>query len=180
SPAITTFLLGFGFLAPVLGYGILGAVVVALLAAVYGTIRARETAHRRTVQVQAGNGGEDRWGPLALLLGAVVLRTWVHMGVNAFVPSTSFPTWAGLQPSRGPCFRATSCLAPWGAWRAAPWPTGWGGSPSSWRASWCRRCFSPSSPGCPTLGSSHWRPWPASLRSEERRVGEEERSRGCL
>ncbi len=86
SPAITTFLLGFGFLAPVLGYGILGAVVVALLAAVYGTIRARETAHRRTVQVQAGNGGEDRWGPLALLLGAVVLRTWVHMGVNAFVP----------------------------------------------------------------------------------------------
>src|SRR5690606_4537110 len=85
-PAITTFLLGFGFLAPVLGYGILGAVVVALLAVVYGTVRARGTAHRRTVQVEAGIGGEDRCGPLAGLLGAVVLRTWVHVGVNAFIP----------------------------------------------------------------------------------------------
>lgn len=86
SPAVTTFLLGAGLLAPAVGYSLLGAVVLALLLAVYGTIRSQEVAHRRASQAQPGKGGSGAWVPLALLLGAVVLRTWVHSGVNAFVP----------------------------------------------------------------------------------------------
>lgn len=86
SPALTTFLLGAGLLAPACAYGLLGTVVLGLLVAVYGTIRRREAAHREAAQALNGAGSSRAWAPLALLLGAVVLRTWVHTGVNAFVP----------------------------------------------------------------------------------------------
>ncbi|WP_158509609.1 MFS transporter [Limnochorda pilosa] len=86
SPVLTTLLLGAGVLATAAGYGLLGAVALGVLLYSYGRIRRRESAHRHAVRTEAKARDGDLWGPLLLLLGAVVLRTWVHTGTNAFVP----------------------------------------------------------------------------------------------
>ncbi len=87
--------LGFAFgpllLTPLLLlFGLRGTLVLVVPAAVMAVVVVRELPRLRTFvppkRVAAAGSGEDRWGPFALLTGAVAVRSMAYIGLVSFTP----------------------------------------------------------------------------------------------
>jgi len=85
-PMLALFFLGLSGLKGSWGFLIPGALMTALLLVVYPRINGLLAEHQQETKVRTGYGGRGRYGSLTLLIGYVIVRSWVHAGLLTYIP----------------------------------------------------------------------------------------------
>jgi len=85
-PLVAMFFWGLGGLEGSWGFLIPGVLMTALLLVVYPKITGLVAEHQQGTKARTDYAGRGRYGSLALLIGYVTIRSWVHAGLLTYIP----------------------------------------------------------------------------------------------